>query len=176
MERTAVVTGSRARVGDVAIALKQAGFEVTEVGCGDHLDGVPDGLRSGSVSAYVQLPWDVKSGAPSAIDRVHDFLTGGLLARFEMANRMLPLLRPGASVVLVAGHLPGGGQTPDDRHARKSLLRVLAQAIASETAEAGARTVVVDEQCSPAEIPRSPSVAALFSEVGCRSSPPAGRN
>lgn len=87
-----------------------------------------------------------------------------------MANRMLPLLRPGASVVLVAGHLPGGGQTPDDRHARKSLLRVLAQAVASETAEAGARTVVVDEQCSPAEIPRSPSVAALFSEVGCRSS------
>lgn len=152
MERSAVVTGSPTRVGDVAIALKEVGFAVTEVGRGERLDEVAGGLGWGSVHTYVQLPWDVEASAPSAIEQVHEFLTGGLLARFQTANEMLPLLRPGASVVLVAGHRPVGVDSPDDRHARKSLLRVLAEAIKADTAEAGVSTVVVGDQCSPAEI------------------------
>jgi hypothetical protein len=152
MERSAVITGSPARVSDVAIALKEVGYDVTEVDCGEQLDQVTGVLRSGSVDIYVQLPWDVETPALSAIGQVHEFLTGGLLARFQMANEMLPLLRPGASVVLVAGHRPVGVHTPDDRHARKSLLRVLAQAIEADTPKAGVTTVVVGDQCSPAEI------------------------
>jgi hypothetical protein len=152
MERSAVVTGSPARVGDVAIALKEAGYDVTEVGCGGRRDEVAGVLGSASVHTYVQLPWDVEAPALSAIQQVHEFLTGGLLARFQMANEMLPLLRPGASVVLVAGHRPVGAHSPDDRHARKSLLRLLARAIEADTAGAGVTAVVVGEQCSPAEI------------------------
>ena len=152
MERSALVTGSPGRVGDVAIALKQAGFAVTEAACGESLDEVAGGLGSGSVHTYVQLPWDVKTAALGAIDEVHQFLTGGLLARFRMANEMLPLLRPGASVVLVAGHRPAGDSSLDDRHARKSLLRLLARTIETDTADTGVRTVVVGDHCSPAEI------------------------
>jgi hypothetical protein len=152
MERSAVVTGSPARVGDVSIALKEVGYDVTEVGCGERLDEVAGGLGSGSVHTYVQLPWDVDTSALSATGQVHEFLTGGLMARFQMADEMLPLLRPGASVVLVAGHRPVGVHTPDDSHARKSLLRVLARAIEADTADAGVRTVVVGDRCSPAEI------------------------
>lgn len=152
MERSAVVTGSPARVGDVAIALKEAGFDVTEAGCGERLEEVAGGLGSGSVHTYVQLPVDVKTAALGVIEQVHQFLTAGLLARFRMANAMLPLLRPGGNVVLVAGHRPAGVHTPDDRHARKNLLRLLARAIEDDTAEAGVRTVVVGDQCSPAEI------------------------
>lgn len=152
MERSAVITGSPARVSDAAIALKEVGYDVTEVGCGERLDEVAGVLGSGSVHTYVQLPWDVETPAPSAIERVHEFLTGGLLARFQMAIQMLPLLRSGASVVLVAGHRPGGVHPPDDRHARKNLLRLLAQAIEADTAKAGVRAVVVGDHCSPAEI------------------------
>jgi hypothetical protein len=152
MERSAVVTGSPGRVGDVAIALKEAGFAVTEAAGGDPLEEVAGGLESGSVHTYVQLPWDVKTAALGAIEQVHQFLTGGLMARFRMANVMLPLLRPGASVVLVAGHRPAGVPSLDDRHARKSLLRLLARTIEADTAEAGVRTVVVGDHCSPAEI------------------------
>jgi hypothetical protein len=152
MERSAVVTGSPGRVGDVAIALKEAGFDVTEAGCGERLDEVAGGLGSSSVHTYVQLPWDVKTAALGAIEQVHQFLTGGLLARFRMANEMLPLLRPGASVVLVVGNRPAGDPTLDDRHARKSLLRLLARTIEAESAEAGVRTVVAGDHCSPAEI------------------------
>jgi hypothetical protein len=152
MERTAVVTGSPARVGDVGIALKEVGYDVTGVGCGERLDEVVGVLGSGSVHTYVQLPWDVTTSAPGAIGQVREFLSGGLLARFQTATEMLPLLRPGANVVLVAGHRPVSAQTPDDRHARKSLLRLLARTIEADTAEAGVRTVVVGDQCSPAEI------------------------
>ena len=152
MERSAVVTGSPGRVGDVAIALKEAGFAVTEAACRERLDEVAGELGSGSVHTYVQLPWDVKTAALGAIDQVHQFLTGGLLARFRMANEMLPLLRPGASVVLVAGNRPVGVPTLDDRHARKSLLRLLARTIEADTAKAGVRTVVAGDHCSPAEI------------------------
>jgi hypothetical protein len=152
MERSAVITGSPGRIGEVAVALKEVGFQVTEAGGGERLDEVAGGLGSGSVHTYVQLPWDVKTSAFSAIEQVHEFLTRGLLARFRMANQMLPLLRPGGSVVLVAGHRPAGGDTPDDRHARKCLLRVLARTIEADSAETGVRTVVVGDQCSPAEI------------------------
>ena len=152
MQRSAVITGSPGRVGDVAIALKEAGFDVTEAGCGERLNEVAGGLEAGSVHTYVQLPWDVEAAAPGAVGQVHQFLSGGLLARFRMANTMLPLLRPGASVVLVAGNRPADTPTPDDRHARKSLLRVLARTIESDTAKAGVRTVVVGEHCSPVEI------------------------
>ena len=152
MERSAVVTGSPGHVGDVAIALKEAGFDVTEAGCGERIDEVAGGLGSGSVHTYVQLPWDVKTAALGAIEQVNQFLTGGLLARFRMANEMLPLLRPGASVVLVAGNRPVGVPTLDDRHARKSLLRLLARTIEADTAKAGVRTVVAGDHCSPAEI------------------------
>ncbi|MGH3116191.1 MAG: hypothetical protein ACRDQ2_03610 [Gaiellales bacterium] len=152
MERSALVTGSPGRVGDVAIALKEVGFDVTEAGGGERLAEVAGGLGSGSVDTYVQLPWDAETSAVSAIEQVHEFLTGGLLARFRMARDMLPLLRPGASVVLVAGHRPALAQTPDDRHARKSLLRVLARTIEADTADAGVSTVVVGDQCSSAQI------------------------
>lgn len=151
MERSAVVTGSPGRAGDVAIALKEAGFNVTEVGGGERRHEAA-GVGPGSVDSYVQLPWDVEPSGLSAVEQVHEFLTGGLLARFQMANEMLPLLRPGASVVLVAGHRPVGVHTPDDRHARKSLLRLLARAIEAGTAGAGVTVMVVGEQCSPAEI------------------------
>lgn len=151
MERSAVITGSPARVGDVAIALKEAGYDVTEAGGGERLGDLARSLGSDSVHTYVQLPWDVETSVPGAIGQVHEFLSAGLLARFQMANAMLPLLRPGASVVLVAGHRPVP-HTPDDRHARRSLLRVLARAIEADTTEAGVRTVVVGDRCSPAEI------------------------
>lgn len=147
-----MVTGSPGRVGDVAIALKEAGYDVTEVGGRRRLDEVAGMLGSTSVDAYVQLPWDVEISALSAVEQVRELLTGGLLARYRMAHDMLALLRPGASVVLVAGHRPAGVDPPDDRHARTSLLRLLARTIEADTAGSGVRALVVGDRCSPAEI------------------------
>jgi hypothetical protein len=65
---------------------------------------------------------------------------------------VLGTLRPNASVVLVAGNLPAEITAPDDRQARISLLRVLAQAILADTAPTPVRTVVVDHLRSPEAI------------------------
>jgi hypothetical protein len=54
-------------------------------------------------------------------------------------------------VVLVAGNLPGAS-TPDDRHARIDLLRVLARAILAECEGSDVRAVVVGNDRSPADI------------------------
>ena len=74
-----------------------------------------------------------------------------LLARFESASTVVPLLAKDGCVVLVAGNLPGAA-TPDDRHARIDLLRVLARAILAECEGADVRAVVVGNDRSPADI------------------------
>ena len=152
MDRTAVITGSPARVGEVAIAFKEGGCSVTEVPCREHLDDVARVLGPGSVDAYVQLPWDVDIPGSSTVGQVHGFLHGGLLTRFLVMSELLPLLRPGASVVLVAGHRPADIHVPDHSHARRSLLRLLARAVEADTAAAGVRTAVLSDQCSPDDI------------------------
>src|SRR2546423_14616925 len=131
MSNRALVTGSPARVDDVAAALEQAGFSVVRVPEPEDLSAVCAGIDPGSLGCYVQLPRETHVDAPSLIGRVRQFLAGGLLARFESASTVVPCMAKDGCVVLVAGNLPGAA-TPDDRHARIDLLRVLARAILAE--------------------------------------------
>lgn len=152
MERIALVTGSAARVADVGDALEKVGFAVTRAGGDrDSLAAACAAIPPGSLGCYVQLPGDATVDSPSLVERVRQFLARGLLARFEAAAAVQPLLASDACVVLVAGNLPGA-TTPDDRHARIDLLRVLARAILSESVERDLRAVVVGYDRSPEEI------------------------
>ncbi|HEV7535147.1 MAG TPA: hypothetical protein VGP90_05895, partial [Acidimicrobiia bacterium] len=105
----------------------------------------------GSLACYIQLPKETKVDGPSLIGRVRQFLAEGLLARFESASLVAPLLGKDGCVVLVAGNLPGAA-TPDDRHARIDLLRVLARAILAECEASDVRAVVVGNDRSPGDI------------------------
>jgi hypothetical protein len=151
MDETALVTGSPVRVDDVAGALEEAGFSVIRVPDSGDLAGACAGIQPGGLACYVQLPKDTKVDAPSLIGRVRQFLEEGLLARFESAATVLPCLAENGCVVLVAGNLPGAS-TPDDRHARIDLLRVLARAILAESEGNDVRAVVVGNDRSAAEI------------------------
>ena len=139
MGETVLVTGSPARVEEVAAALEQAGFSVVPAPEPNDLAKACAGIEPGSLACYVQLPKETKVDGPSLIGRVRQFLAEGLLARFEAAATVVPCLAKDGCVVLVAGNLPGAS-TPDDRHARIDLLRVLA------------RAVVVANDRSPADI------------------------
>jgi hypothetical protein len=130
------------------VALKRAGFTVTELVAPERLDEVCAALGPGSVDCYAQLPWDMASSATTAIERLGDVVRD--LHRFEAVTRVLPLLRPDACIVLAAGHLLGPEDT-DDHHARDYLLRLLARMIRTENAGPGVRAVVVDE-CPPDDI------------------------
>ena len=151
MSEIALVTGSPNRVDDVGAALEQAGYSVIRVPEPADLGAACAGLDPNSVACYVQLPKDTKVDAPSLIGRVRQFLVEGLLARFEQASTMVPLMAKDGCVVLVAGNLPGAA-TPDDRHARIDLLRVLARAVLAECEGSDVRAVVVGNDRSPTEI------------------------
>jgi hypothetical protein len=152
MPRSALVTGSPARVADVADALERAGFAVTRVEDVHKLGEACAGFEPKSLDSYVQLPRDVALAGPNLVTRVRYFLAEGLLARFEAASIVLPFLAPDASVVLVAGHLPHESETPDDRYARIDLLRVLARAILADCGAGGIKAIVVDFERTPAQI------------------------
>jgi hypothetical protein len=151
MDETALVTGSPVRVDDVAEALEGAGFSVLRVPDAGDLAAACADIKPGSLACYVQLPKETKVDAPSLIGRVRQFLEEGLLARFESAATVLPCLAEDGCVILVAGNLPGAS-TPDDRHARIDLLRVLARAILAECEGNDTRAVVVGNDRSAAEI------------------------
>ena len=151
MGDTALVTGSPVRVDDVAAALEEAGFSVRRAPDPGDLSAACAGIEPGSLTCYVQLPKETKVDAPSLIGRVRQFLAEGLLARFEAASAVSPLMAKDGVVVLVAGNLPGAS-TPDDRHARIDLLRVLARAILAECEGNDVRAVVIGNDRSPADI------------------------
>ena len=151
MGDTALVTGSPGRVDEVSVALEHAGFSVMRAPGPDDLAGVCAGIQPGSLACYVQLPRDTKVEGPSLIGRVRQFLAEGLLARFEAAATIVPCMAKDGCVVLVAGNLPGAS-TPDDRHARIDLLRVLARAVLAECEGSDVRAVVVGNERSPADI------------------------
>lgn len=155
MSRTALVSGSPDRVAGVASALAEAGFVVIPVDDPDRLAAECEKLGQGSIDAYVQLPVDVPPGEGPVVERVRQFLTSGLLRRFEAVAAVLPCLNPGAVVVLAAGQRPGFEGAPDDRHARLELLRVLARAILAEHRERDVRAVIMGAQRSPADIARA---------------------
>jgi hypothetical protein len=151
MGDTALVTGSPARVDDVAGVLEESGFRVIRVPEPGDLAKACAGIEPGSLACYVQLPKETKVDAPSLIGRVRQFLAEGLLARFEAAATVVPVLAKDGCVVLVAGNLPGAS-TPDDRHARIDLLRVLARAVLAECEGGDVRAVVVGNDRSPDDI------------------------
>ena len=151
MQPSALVTGSAERVAAVADALEEAGFDVVRAAGADALPGAIAGLAPGSLSCYVQLPRQTEVSGETLVQRVRQFLAEGLLARFDAAAAVLPLLAPDAFVVLVAGNVPGG-TTPDDRHARIDLLRVLARAILAEPGSEKVDACVLANDRSPAEI------------------------
>lgn len=152
MGRTALVTGSSERVAAVSDALEEAGYSVTRGGeKRADVEQACAEIAPNSLDCYVQLPRQTGVSGPTLVDRVRQFLAEGLLARFETTGIVLPLLAPDSCVVLVAGNIPGGA-TPDDRHARIDLLRVLARAILADCDQGDVHAVVVGYDRSPEEI------------------------
>ena len=151
MGEMALVTGSATRVEEVSAALEEAGYKVLRVPEPNDVAEACSGMEPNSLACYVQLPKETRVDAPSLIGRVRQFLAEGLLSRFEQAATVVPCVAKDGCVILVAGNLPGAA-TPDDRHARIDLLRVLARAVLAECEGSDVRAVVVGNDRSPADI------------------------
>jgi hypothetical protein len=147
---TALVTGSPDRVPEVTVALKSEGFDIVSSGTPSAVAEAAVGVPTGTVDCYVQLP----SGLPAEngnLGQARAVVAETVLARFDTAAQLAPLLAPSASVVLVASDLDRvNGPVGSRRHALRALLGVLADALRLDHSARRVR-VVVDER-SPAEI------------------------
>ena len=145
--RTVLVSGSDSRVAEVAERLRADDVEVITVDDPGRLAETVAGLSAGGLSGYVQLPVRLQVEGSSVVQRVRGFLEGGLLARFDAVNAVLPLLAQGARVVLVAGNTTTGGRDlPDDRSARLALLDVLSHAVRADASATGVRVRVLEQR------------------------------
>ncbi len=148
-----LVHGSPARIGDVALAVEEAGFTALRA---NNVDGVAAAVAEcdpGSLRGYIQLPVEI-SFPPGAgpIEQVQQFLTDGLLARIDSARIVVPRLANGAGVVLAAGNAPDADSTPDNQAARRLLLGVLQRAILDAAGPAGVGVALLDAGATAAEV------------------------
>jgi len=130
-----LITGSPDRVAALAAVFARAGEEPVTL---DEL-----GPGAAAIDRYVQLGTTVPARGETVVRRVHSFLSDGLLERFALAERILPLLAGDATVLIVGGNLSAETAMPDDQAARLMMLRVLAHAIRADLAPARVRVRVV---------------------------------
>lgn len=150
--RRALVAGSSEWVKPVSEALEEFGFDVVRIAEADRLAETCTHLGQDSLDCYVQLPGEVRAGEGPLVEAVRDFLTAGLLARFDTAASVVPALRREATVVFVAGDQPAHDHVPDDPHARFDLLHVLARSVQTDAAKLDVRAFVVGPRRTPEEI------------------------
>jgi hypothetical protein len=139
MPTNVLVSGAPERVAAVSKVLRSHDCTVVEV---DDLALVPEACAKAgeqAFDAYVQLPAYFGIEGRTAIERMHHFYVAGILARFPAMDAVVPALKPGGRITLVAWPLPAEVATDDDIEARQALFRVLAHAA---QADAGDEVVV----------------------------------
>jgi hypothetical protein len=149
MGQIGLLSGSADRAERISRLLRDAGADPMVVTDPAALPAEPGG---DGLDFYVQLPVTIHPDGDTAVARVGSFLSAGLLARFSAVDRVLPVLAPGATVVLVSGNTPDEASLPDDQHSRLALLHLLAHAARAELATKHVEVKVISSQRSDQEI------------------------
>lgn len=142
--RRVLITGSPDRVAALAKVFERSGDDPVS------LDELGPGALA--IDRYVQLGTTVPARGETVVRRVHSFLSDGLLERFALIERILPLLADEATVLLVGGNLSAEAGVPDDQAARLMMLRVLAHAIRADLAPKHVRVRVITGRRSDEEV------------------------
>ncbi|MFY9808361.1 MAG: hypothetical protein WCC38_10975 [Pseudonocardiaceae bacterium] len=149
MSSMGLLSGSADRAQRLSQLLKDAGADPMIITDPAALPGDPGG---DGLDFYIQLPVTIHPDGDTAVARVGSFLSAGLLARFSAVDRVLPVLAPGATVVLVSGNTPDEVSLPDDQQSRLALLHLLAHAARAELATKNVEVKVVSSRRSDEEI------------------------
>jgi hypothetical protein len=152
MGRSALITGWSERVEEVASALEQAGYNAIRAPEHELLPEQTKAIAPGSVDCYVQLPGRISARGETVVERVRNFLTDGLIRRFDAVAVISPTLRSDACVLLVSGNHPDEPGAPDNQRARLALLQVLAHSLLIERGGTGMTVTIIGERRSPAEL------------------------
>lgn len=147
-----LVTGGGRQAEAVTTALTSAGCRCVRAVDLDGLRSAVADLGDERVDTYLQLPVTIEAVATTAIGRIRELLTQGLIARFDAAEVALGAVRDGGSVVLVGGNNPGEREMTDDQRARFSLLRVLSHTILADHGGREVRSTVLPGESDPADV------------------------
>ncbi|MDQ4032704.1 MAG: hypothetical protein M3332_10730 [Actinomycetota bacterium] len=151
MASTGLLSGSADRAQRLCALLKDAGADPVVI---TDLAELPGRFSPEGLDFYIQLPITIHPEGDTAVARVGSFLSAGLLARFRAVERVLPVLKHGATVVLVSGNAPDEGSLPDDQRSRLALLHLLAHATRAELAARDVEVKVVSSGRSDQQIMR----------------------
>jgi len=151
MPTNVLVSGAPERIAPVSKVLRAQDCTVVEV---DDLANVPAACKEAgenAFDAYLQMPAYFAIQGDTALERLHHFYAKGVMARFPAMNAVVPSLKPGGRVTVVAWPLPAEVATDDDIEARRALYRVLAH---GAQADAGDDLVVrvLGSSTSPEDI------------------------
>lgn len=141
-EPAALITGPLQYAADTALALKTAGFEV--VAAEPDAAQLPGTIRQ--IDCYVQLPLDPPWPKDDALTWARSVVTHALLARFDAAARVAPMLAPNARVILVTD--PADGTPVFDM----DVVRPLIKAILADHGGHDVRVTVLNGLRSPEQI------------------------
>jgi len=140
-----LVSGAPLQAARLSDALRGQGAEITQVTDLEYMPGVCADAGADAFDAYVQLSSSFQMWGETAVERVHHFYAGGVLARFTAMRSAVSTLRTGARVIFVLGRLPAEVASQDDRDARESLTKVLIKAArADATAQLSTRILDSD--------------------------------
>jgi hypothetical protein len=152
MTATAVVTGSAARVDDVARAIEDRGVRVLRIDRDGDAVATGADLLPGSVEYYVQLPDDVVSPRTTRAGALGALLGAGIMGRFREVDTLLPKLAPDCAVVLVTGETVEDLSSLEYPHAPTCVLEMLADAMVTDLAPSRIRATVVSHEQSAQRI------------------------
>ena len=135
MPTNVLVSGAPERIAQVAKVLRDQDCTVVEV---DDLANVPAACQEAgehAFDAYLQMPAYFAIEGDTALERLHHFYVQGVMARFPAMDAVIPSLKPGGRVTVVAWPLPAEVATDDDIEARRALFRVLAHAAQADAGD-----------------------------------------
>ena len=147
-----LLTGSERRIAAASRSLADAGCHCLTATSPGTVAAALRPLGDERLAAYVQLPVEISDAATTAVGRIRELLTEGLVARCAAAEMAAASVGDGGVIVLVAGNSPVVRQVPDDHSARYALLRVLSRAINADYAERNIRCVVLPSDASLGDV------------------------
>jgi len=173
MTAIAVVTGSAARVEDVAQAMQRRGVTVVRIDRAEDPAPRATALADASVDYLVQLPGDVPGPRATRVGALSTLFGQGLMRRFGEIEALLPKLAAHAAVVLVTGDTVDDQSGDDYPHAPTCLLEMLADAVVADVSPAVVRATVVShchsaDQIADAAFARGPQHDELVAGFASR--------
>jgi hypothetical protein len=143
MTAMAVISGSAARVEDVASAMQRRGLTVVRLDRADDPVAAVAAISPGSVDYFVQLPDDVPSPSTTRVGALSSLFRHGLMRRFGEIEALLPTLASHAAVVLVTGETVVDLASDEYPHAPTCLLEMLAEAVVADLSPSAVQCTVI---------------------------------